>query len=291
MINHIRTLLLNENGSNKPGYAFSLEEYVPDDFKADTLVFGCKKIWNVLFGTSPDRAYKNWRLFQLSRLAESSDLLEYWSKFDSRLTHFNKPKVDRSLEYGRVQVNRAGDNHASIVYTVSERGLTVDNTLSEPNQVVDPEIIGVNLSGRPIADDTRGRCLSYWKLSLDMSNELEVTNINEPNIYESYILTFSSNLSQQINLHGSGIIVQFRPVAASSSWVLDAVAAPAMDLGTVLANLDILSDTDTDFIFSGAFPEYSVFKSYWKENKDSAERLSAITLALGYKIAETRGLI
>ena len=291
MINHVRTLLLNENGSNKPGYVFPMEEYVPDDFKADTLVFGCRKIWNVLFGTSPDRAYKNWRLFQLSRLAESSDLLEYWSKFDSRLTHLDKPKVDRSLEYGIVQVNRIGDNHTSIVYTVSETDLSVDSLLREHNQIVDPEIIGVMLSGRPVADDTRGRCLSYWKLSLNTSNTLEVTNINDPSIHNTHTLTFSSNLSQQISLNGSGIVVQFRPIISNSSWAIDAVAAPDMDLGTVLANLDILSDTDTDFIFSGSFPEYSVFKSYWKENRNSSERLSAITLSLGYKIAETRGLI
>jgi len=291
MINHVRTLLLNENGSNKPGYVFPMEEYVPDDFKADTLVFGCRKIWNVLFGTSPDRAYKNWRLFQLSRLAESSDLLEYWSKFDSRLTHLDKPKVDRSLEYGRVQANRVGDNNASIVYTVSEAVLSVDSALSAPYQIADPEVIGVILSGRPVADDTRGRCLSYWKLSLNMSNELEVTNINDPSIHDTHTLTFSSNLSQQISLHGSGVVVQFRSIISNSSWAIDVVAAPDMDLGTVLANLDILSDTDTDFIFSGAFPEYSVFKSYWKENRNSAERLSAITLSLGYKIAETRGLI
>lgn len=291
MINHIRTLLLNENGSNKPGYAFPMEEYVPDDFKADTLVFGCKKIWNVLFGNSPDRAYKNWRLFQLSRLAESSDLLEYWSKFDSRLTHLDKLKVDRSLEYGRIQVSRTGISSANIIYITSETGLSVDTVISEPSQVVDPEMIGVMLSGRPLADDTRGRCISYWKLSLNTSNELEVTNINDNSIHDVYTLTFSSNLSQQINLHGSGVIAQFRPIISNSSWAIDAVAAPAMDLGTVLANLEILSDTDTNFIFSGAFPEYSVFNSYWKENRNSAERLSAITLALGYKIAETRGLI
>lgn len=286
MVNHIRTLLLNEDGSGKPGNAFPLEEYVPSDFKASDFTFDCLKIWRTLFGFSPDRAYKNWRLYQLSILAEASSLTDYWYKFDPRITHFSKSKRDRSLDYGRVTITRDA-TATNISYFEGDGILSIDKNLTGFNQTDSPEIIGVYARGVPTADETKGKCLSFWKLDLNNMDELDVQCLNDKTIRDSHNLVFTSGLSQSITLPGTNVTIQLRDVGVTT-WSVDIVAKPATDIGTVLANLDNTSEVDIDAIMSGVYSEYKTFKDYWKQNQDTAERLSAIVLALAYKLEEKR---
>jgi hypothetical protein len=286
VVNHIRTLLLNEDGSGKPGYAFPLEEYVPTDFKSSKMTFDCFKIWRTLFGSEPDRAYKNWRLYQLSTLAEASSLLKHWSKFDDRITHFGKDKKDRSLEYGRVTITRDATS-SNISYFEGDGVIVVDKNLSAVNQTDSPEIIGVYARGVPTANETKGSCLSYWKIDLNSSDEIDVQCLNDKTIRDSHSLVFTQGLSQDITLPGTNVTLQFRDVGATT-WTVDIVARPSKDIGTVLADLDNTASTDISAIMSGAYSEYKTFSDYWNYNQDTAERLTAITLALAYKLEEKR---
>ena len=286
MVNHIRTLLLNEDGAGKPGYAFPLEEYVPTDFKSNKLTFDYLKIWKNIFGYSPDRAYKNWRLHQLSTLAEVSSLGSYWTKFDNRITHFNKEKKDKSLDYGKVVITRDA-TASTIVYFANDGVITIDRNLDGVNQTDSSEIIGVYARGVPEADEAKGRCTSLWKIDLNSSDELDIQCLSDKTIRESYTLVFTGGLSQSVTLPGVNVTLQFRDVGATT-WTIDITAKPKTDVGTVLANLESVPDAEMDVILTGSYSEYKTFSDYWKYNQETAERLSAVTLALAYKIEEKR---
>lgn len=281
MVNHIRTLLLNEDGSKRPGSSFPLEEYVEKDFTAIKVPFECDKVAKVIFGNNADRAYKNWRLYQLSRMAESTDLFSYWLKFDNRVTHFDKPDYDDSTEYNKITV-------ASVIYgnkvtfNYTEEGLSFPKSDTEDFDALDLLVLGAL---RP--DDVNGRSTSSWSVKLSSGNILELYDVSNPNVGSVTTLTYSSALSQRVPLPGTGLDIAVRP-NTSNEWTIDIVAKPMTDLGTVLANLDVMSDIDTDFVLSGSYSEFEVFSNYWKNSTELAERLTAITLGLAYKIEETR---
>ena len=288
MINHIRTLLLDEKGDNKPGDAYPLEEFVPTNFKPARMPFELRKVWNALFGNKPDRAYKNWRLFQISEVAQSSDLLEHWRTFDSRITHFDKPAADHSTEYGTVLASRNKNGQTLNLKLVSSAE-TVSAIKSDSllNQATSLDEMGLSFTGRLTADEVLGRCYSVWVLELNNADELDVKNLSDPLVNEIQTLSFTQSLSQAISLRGSGLSLKIRDQGAAS-WTLENVARPDKDLGTILANLDNLPRYDLEGLFAGKHKELSVFKNYWFKNDNLAERMTAITLALAYRLEERR---
>lgn len=288
MINHIRTLLLDERGDNKPDSSYPLEEFVPTSFKPDRMPFELRKVWNVLFGNRPDRAYKNWRLFQISEVAQASDLLEHWRTFDARITHFDKPAADYSTEYGTVLASRNKNGQILNLKLVSSAE-TVSAVKSDTllNQASSAEDLGLSFSGRLVADEVLGRCFSTWALELNNADELDLKNLSDSSVSEVQTLSFDQTLSQAVSLRGSGLLLKFRD-QGPASWTLETVARPSKDLGTVVANLDNLPRYELEGLFAGKRKELSVFKNYWFKNDNLAERITAITLALAYRLEERR---
>jgi len=85
MINHIRTLLLNkESYANR---ALPGEEYVPPTFKPRYEPSAVRKFRQVVFGYDPDRYMLNYRLYQFMALLHSSELVDYITAIDHRLTY------------------------------------------------------------------------------------------------------------------------------------------------------------------------------------------------------------
>jgi hypothetical protein len=281
MVNHLRTLLLNENGSNRPSYNYPLEEYVAADFVTSSMPFECQKVWNILLGISPDRAYKNWRLYQIAQFAQVSDLKKHWYKFDERITYFDRPASDESDPFGRVSIIKVSTG-ATIDLINSANGITVD-----PAQIqTDSESVGLLLSGILISDESKGRCKNTWRITLTSSTNVQITNLTT-NVSDYHTLSFSNNLSAPVPLPGTGLFIQFRPVA-SDTWSIETTAKPSTDIGVVLANLKSIGDLDIDYVLSGAYPEYSIFSDYWHKNDNLAEKISAIALGLAYKLEEKR---
>lgn len=288
MINHIRTLLLDEKGDNKPGDSYPLEEFVPTSFKPARMPFELRKVWNVLFGNKPDRAYKNWRLFQISEVAQASDLAEHWFTFDSRITHFNKPAADHSTEYGTVLASRNKNGQILNLKLVSTAE-TVSAVQSSDllNQASSAAELGLSFMGRLTADETLGKCYSVWSLELNNADELSLKNLSDASANEVQALSFSQGLSQAVSLKGSGLSLKFGD-QGPASWTLETVARPSKDMGTIVANLDNLPRYELEALFTGKRKELGSFKNYWFKNDNLAERITAITLALAYKIEERR---
>lgn len=288
MINHIRTLLLDEDGNKKPDWSYPLEEFVPTDFKAQKFPFVLRKVWNAIFGVKPDRAYKNWRLFQLSELAQASSLVEYWTSLDSRITHFDKPNKNYSEEYGKATfyLNKNGTTKSLVVEYANNLVSPVPGT-SLVNQTTRPEELDLFISGKLLSDDISGKCYSIFKMDLNASDVLEIRSLTDKTLNQSHVLTFSSGLSQVITLPGLDLRLSFKD-NGPASWNIDVVSKPTRDLGTIVANLDSLPNSDVLQLFSGNSSAVKTFKNHWLEDDNLVERLSAIVLALAYKIHEAR---
>lgn len=280
MINHIRTLLLNEDGSNKPGANYPLEEYVPPDFQAVKLSFELKKVWCVLFGLSPDRAYKNWRLHQLLRAAEVSSLFKECLKFDPRNTTFglNDKTVDGN--YGKLTITNVANKLISVYV---QQGTTLQTASGDSS-----EDVKAFLAGSLSSDDNKGVCYGLYSLK---TNNTQITSTNLANGSFTQFTQAGSSVNgyrppvKYISELDANIYLSSDSVG---EWYVEYVSRPAIDLGTVLANLKNLADVDLNYLFAGELPEYKKFKDYWYRGTDLVDRVTAVALALAYKIEEAR---
>ncbi len=86
MINHVRNLLMNVSSSSQsdlPG-----EEYVPVDFRPRLLTPTAAAARRILFGSSPDRLYLNYRLREYMTLLHTTELAEFVTDLDPRVTYW-----------------------------------------------------------------------------------------------------------------------------------------------------------------------------------------------------------
>jgi hypothetical protein len=94
MINHIRTLLLNEEAVKHAG---DLEEYVPEEFRKRTEPHSIAKFRYVFFGETPTREELNYRLHQCMVILHTTPaLVRYVIKPDPRITYWPLEKGMRS---------------------------------------------------------------------------------------------------------------------------------------------------------------------------------------------------
>lgn len=133
MINHVRTLLMNQpRGSYRvtdPG-----EEYISPRFIAAAWPVALQLFRNTLFGTRPDRLFINFRMRQIMQLLHSTELAADITKDDSRLTYL--PFRD--------------DMFADVF------AVTIDQPTGQEAKLT--------LLGQPVADEYNGRTTSIWNL-------------------------------------------------------------------------------------------------------------------------------
>jgi hypothetical protein len=280
MVNHIRTLLLNDNGSNSAGANYPLEEYVPPDYQSVKLPFELKKVWQVLFGLEPDRAYMNWRLHQLVRVGEVSNMFEDWFKFDKRATTFGLSDKTVDSAYGKLILTNVSTK-ASSVYSQKKDVLE----LASGNSA---EEVGAFLAGSLIADDTKGVCYGLYTLETN-NTAITATSLVDGQT-ETYTQSGSSvNGYRPPVRYITNLAANFYLSSANTGkWYVEYVGRPSVDLGTVLANLKNVADNDINVLFSGSAPELKKFKDYWYKSYDLVDQITAVVLGLAYKIEEAR---
>lgn len=217
MINHLRTLLLDEDGVNWPGGGFPGEEYVPPEFRRRPMPLECRHPWRVLFGSNPDRAYKNYRLRQYMTLLHTSDLAAEVLAFDPRVTYWPLRAGDTRLDgYGTTTVS-------ALPHTVGEL------------------VVGGDLS----ANDARGQSRFEWRVSVESGNRVSVN-------MRQFDVTFTDGLSSAFPI-GQGLTAKVRE-NVDDAWSVEALARPARDVGTVAATLARTLGASQAFLF-GPDPE------------------------------------
>ena len=88
MINHVRTLLLNDTQSNVSNDDI-LHEYVPKDATTvSDLPSWIQSIRNVLFGINYDRAGINYRLRQFAPILHAPEIEAFTLLRDTRITYW-----------------------------------------------------------------------------------------------------------------------------------------------------------------------------------------------------------
>ncbi len=184
MINHARTLLLNLRPD--PTYRIVGEEFIPAQFTPLTLPSYLDDLHKQLFGQRPDRLMSNYRGRQLLNLLHSTELVEFVTQLDSRIT-YSQSDVFFSHPFNRLNVvQRSGP--VTVVYPYGE--------------YVPP-------------GDISGTVHHSWEVTQIDGLQLRVERLTKP--YDSQVQTLSAanGISSPLSLLGTGLGFSFRTNAVS----------------------------------------------------------------------------
>lgn len=256
MINHIRTLLLNQT---RDAYEadFPGEEYVPTGYRIRTnLPTAIKKARGVIFGATPDRYMLNYRLRQLMPILHETELAEFVTAKDPRLTYW--PIRGEELYRGSF-------------------GTTIDTL----NHLGSPYLAPV---GDLVAFEEDGKLHHRWHITVISSTNIEVKRIAAPLREAIYSYVLTDNLSNQIPLLGSSLSFVFRG-GVGSEWIVEVVARPRKSTGNILASLqNSLTEVDENQLFGIANVEpLRTFRNLWRKHDKYPYQLGALLLAIAYQ--------
>lgn len=212
MINHYRTALLNISGSNWPGLEYPGEELVDPMFRQKPVSGYASTVHRLIFGESPDRAYLNYRLRQLTTMWHDGTLLYEVTAKDNRLTYWPMQFASTMAGYGVVKVDGVNSAFAA-----------------------DYSVLNV-----PFADDKLGR--SQFILDLEVSGD--TCDVVDERTGNKYTVTSSGSYFNLLN--------DIKVSLGNGHYRATAFLKPAKDMGQVLVDCETLIGSDVEFwLFSG----------------------------------------
>ncbi len=256
MINHCRTLLLNRPGSTVILPNFIGEEFVPIDYVPARLSSQLQLVWDILFGTDPDRAMLNYRLRQYMSILHSTELEEFIYSFDERVTYW--PIIDTQLYGG-----------PSITPTAVQ--------LNTPTKAF-------YLAGNIQSVQATSRLLTQWNVTVTDGSNVTINQLTTPlsTIVKPY--TISNGLSNLIPLQNSYLQFMFQ-AGIGSTWSVQSVARPALGLSDIILSLENLEAINSQFVFGTTFEEpYKTFNEMWSTRSDIAYKLGGLLMALIFRM-------
>jgi hypothetical protein len=147
MINHARTLLLNQ-ARRKTHYSDIGYEYVPPEFRPVTLTPTLQLVRQLLFGSTPDNYFLNYRCRELLSYVHATELEEYIYRFDPRVTYWpetHKPFFEPTSK--RVVINQTYGTPYRFNVTGSLQSL---NSLGHANRQYTIDLFKTNIGGEVV---------------------------------------------------------------------------------------------------------------------------------------------
>ena len=261
MINHARTLLLNVSGGS--GFLGTLgEEIIPADYLSLNLSSALQSVRKVLFGATPDREMFNYRARQLMALLHATDLAEFVTDLDPRITY-------------DLQDDPYFDNNTFVA--------TADQVVGSGDQF--------SLLGTSVAPDASGLLKKVWDVTVASSSNATV-QLRSPLTSSTEAYTITSGLSDAVPLVGSDLSVMFG-AGVGNKWVVTSRVRPAADLGSIAATLETIGEPVLLGLFGvgsaqGATEPFKTFRNLWNHNNELPYKLGGLLLALIYQTEAIR---
>lgn len=264
MINHLRTLLLNRDGSAAAPPETPGEEYVSPDYKAVAMPQALSGLLASLFGTSPDRVFLNARLRQFLSLMRVC-----------RLDGPIPPDNDTRLSYE--------GSGGETLFTAVASG--VNSVLTGgPTSPTDPSWIQTILHSQPRA---LNRLYRTWDITVVDADTARLIYSGDDDIVhvEEFDFVLESG-GASLALPEMPVTVLFPP-SVGATWRVSLTARPLPELAALVGRTDSLltGGLAASLLFDGQ-PE---LRQIFSEHPAGPFRLSAALRALALLTEELRG--
>lgn len=250
MFNHVRTLLLNQDGSANPGLDFPGEEAVPVSFRAVQVPAVVQLCRTILFGRNPDRLMLNYRLREFMTILHSTELDEHVRAFDPRITYDlqDTSLFDDSLFTVRVE---GGPGHLQVI-------------------------------GLPQADENQGRLLHQFRVSCGNAGQVTVRQETPPVREEVF------NLDEVSDVVLDGKLRCLPTRNPGSVWHVTSVARPVRTLPQIVEALRKTVTEPREVQLFGADPDdpYRTYRNLWKTHEQLPYALGGLLMAVACRTHE-----
>lgn len=267
MINHLRTLLVNVTAT-PPWTGYPGEEAIDPNFTPYALPQAFQVIDRALFGSTPDRALRNYRVHELLACAHGAGYDAYVRQFDPRITYW-------PVTGGLFAARAAG---------VAARSLV-------PN----PDVAFHFLPGAT-PGELSGRIYRRWTVTRQGSGTLAISTYADqlgPESTDTVTLTGEATAPNPVTLPGSSLQFQLLGTGLTSHYAFDVtvLARPTRTLIEVVAALEGALGLETETLL---FPDQSsadarLFANLWRGHDLLPHRVAGFVLAYGHRLHELRG--
>lgn len=262
MINHVRTLLLNRDGDKRPTADFFGEELVPEDFRELALNSELDNLRAILFGTNPDHAGLNYRLWEYMRLLHSTEFEAYVLDLDPRVTYLS----DKTL----------------VEFAYGPSAAPVDSLAST---------VEITPVGESALGGAGGRLKNSWTLLSKTPSSVQVTD-NDTGQFADQPVVFDSGLSDIVPMTndvelGVRFGTEFEALPVDARWRVDVLNRPQLDMSGQAAGLVNLSGGIRQEIFPRREP-FNTFRQLFTLHHLFPFQFSGVLLALAYRTEELR---
>jgi hypothetical protein len=259
MINHARTLLLNRPGNTRPLPTFFGEELVPAEFRPVDLTGSLASLHQALFGTNPDDAGMNYRLWEYMRLLHSTDFVAYVTDLDSRFTYMHERPID----------------------------LNAFGTIVTPNNDI-AEAATTSVVGAPNLGARDNQLREHWEVEALTNNFVRSTRRSTQQTEDTELL-FTDGLSNQAFMAGeTEFSLRFQAsLVGGERWDVVSLLEPQLDFAAVLADVVAIKGATLREVFQGGEP-FHTFKRLFEQHNLLPYQLSGLLLALIYRTEEIR---
>ena len=259
MINHGRTLILNESPIGRPALGTFGEEYVPTDYMPLDYPTDLVAIRQSLIGAAGDPLYQNYRLAQLMAVAHANQYCrDYLLSLDPRYTY--RPF---SVKFSDIVVG-------NVIDPLDAKGMTLSAT------------------GIPQSNDATGRAMFQWQVTTE--NHSGASLLLQPlgtTLATHYPLTLVGEDCAPVTLE-NGISLQLHvPIGGwlpGAMWMVTSVSRPTSDLSLVLATAGALVRAIGQVVLDVP----ASFKLLWTKGVSQADRFGGLIGAFVYKAEQVR---
>jgi hypothetical protein len=260
MINHFRTLLLNRSGEEAGVGAHLGDEYVPTWYRAVPLPSYLTSVRRLLFGAAPDRVYLNYRVRQCLSLMHSSELAEFVTHLDSRITYDVADDTWlRSDAFGL----RASREDVFV--------------LRDP----------------PRADDN-SRCVNRWRVTVVDGSNVRINKQVDPVSELTAAYAMTNGISNELPLPGSqaGFLFQ-SSVLPGESFLIDGYGRPERSLGELAADVEHMGTAHLNSLFGVGTPlaaqePFKTFRNLWRDHPELPYKLGGLLAAIVFQTERRR---
>lgn len=294
MLNHLRTLLLNEDGSAGLPEGVFAEEHVPAEYRPVLENSAIRKVRNTLFGTRADRSAKNYRLRQIMPLLHSRELEEYVLALDPRISYWPPRDTSTYSEQFKVQITqtRSADvANLSGPFDLVTIWFAIPGPLTGTAAEVSTSFVPATIYAGTVPT-MEGQEAAYRRWFV--ANNNDVVSIyrripeHDTDPYQETTCVFTAGLSQPIQLPGSNVAIRMREDATGAAWSITSTLRPALTLAELLPRFEATIDEGTLTTLVGVRPvePYLTFANLWRHGRFMPLRIGGLLMATGYRMHE-----
>jgi len=213
MINHARTVLINQNGPHNEQTDIPGDVYIPE-YETLTLSAPLRVLWDTLFGGAPDYEGVVYRAAQYMAVLHSTEYEAYVTALDPRITYdTNNINILSEGIYGPIVT---GPSDISVTGTWDDEGMS-------------------------------GRVNTRWRVLMSAADRVLIENQND-----GWIVEYDWDEVKKLPRTDLAIAFADTSPAAGTEWFIDYKSRPQPDIGAVLASLRTLPRTTQTTIFGSS---------------------------------------